>query len=67
MFVKILAADGCHHHVNMDHVSQVVDVSGMLRVEFSFANGENGKMKTLSFNVTDLGSKTALLSALKTG
>ncbi len=67
MFIKVLGADGCQHHINTGHISQVVEASGMLRVEFSSSNGDNGKLKTVSFNITDLASKTALLAALKNG
>jgi hypothetical protein len=63
MFVKVLAADNSIHHVNTGLISQVVEVSGMLRVHFSFAEG-NETAETSSFSVKDEASKAALLLAL---
>lgn len=63
MFVKIKGSDNCLHHINTTHISQVVESTGLWRVELSYSKGKEDLSPHTIF-VQDEDSKRDLLAAL---
>jgi len=63
MFVRILGSDNCVHHINTNHISQMVESPGQFRVELSYSRGKDDLSPQTIF-IQDEDSKKLLLSVL---
>jgi hypothetical protein len=66
MFLSVRSSEKNQvHHINLDHVIEVIEDSGGLLVRLSASSFTEGQSRPSSFPIKDEESKSALLKALK--
>jgi hypothetical protein len=64
MFITVTSTENQVHHVNLDHVIDVIEESTGLLIRLSASSFTEGQSRPSSFQVRDELSRTRMLSAL---
>jgi len=64
MFILVTSTENQVHHVNLDHVIDVIDESSGLLVRLSASSFTEGQSRPSSFQIREEASKARLLKAL---
>jgi hypothetical protein len=64
MFVSVTSTENQLHHVNIDHIIDVIDDANGLLVRLSASSFTQGQSRPSSFQIRDEASKSKLLKAL---
>ena len=64
MFISVQSTEGQLHHININHIIDVVDDANGLLVRLSASSFTQGQSRPSSFQIRDEASKVKLLKAL---